>query len=298
MTDKITETWVSSPLGPKSVGQLDACLVHIYPSGPAMGKRYPLGTTNVVLGRGEGCDIRIQDHSVSRRHAQVEPTTGDYVVSDLGSTNGTFVNDVRTDGRRKLKDGDYLRVGNCIYRFLTGGNVESEYHEEIYRLTIVDGLTQLHNHRYLFDFLERELARSVRYRRPLSVLMFDLDRFKAVNDTHGHLCGDFVLRELSDRLRHTVRREDLLARYGGEEFCLVLVEAEQETATVAGERVRQTVCDRPFVFDSKSLSLTVSVGVATTYGEKDLSPAELIELADQNLYTAKRTGRNRVVAGP
>jgi diguanylate cyclase (GGDEF)-like protein len=90
----------------------------------------------------------------------------------------------------------------------------------------------------------------------------------------------------------------LLARYGGEEFCLVLVEAEQETATVAGERVRRTVCDRPFVFDSKSLSLTVSVGVATTCGEKDLSPAELIELADQNLYTAKRTGRNRVVAGP
>lgn len=296
--DRIGETWIAPPIRPRVAGAGDACLVHIYPTGPAMGRRYSLGTDAVVLGRGEGCDIRIDDHSVSRRHAQVQPTTDGFAVCDLRSTNGTFVNDAAAAGPRPLCDGDYLRVGNCIYRFLAGGNVEAEYHEEIYRLTIVDGLTQLHNHRYLFDFLERELARSVRHRRPLSVVMFDLDRFKEVNDTHGHLCGDFILREMSARLRPTVRREDLLARYGGEEFCLVLVETGPEKAARAGERVRQEVADRPFVFGSKSIALTVSVGVATTCGEAELAPLELVNLADQNLYEAKRTGRDRVVASP
>src|SRR5207244_8344348 len=114
----------------------------------------------------------------------------------------------------RLNDGDCLRVGNCIYHSLAGGNVESEYHEEIYRLTIIDGLTQIHNQRYLLDFLDRELARSNRHQRPLSLIMFDIDWFKQINDDLGHLGGDFTLRELADCVRKSsVRREDLFARY-------------------------------------------------------------------------------------
>lgn len=295
MLEKVADTTIVRPVQLKG-GCLDACLVHIYPTGPNMGRRYPLGTETILLGRGEVCDIRIQDSSVSRRHAKVEPTSNGYVVQDLGSTNGTFVNDRNSTNPLPLRDGDYVRVGNCIYRFLTGGNIENEYHEEIYRLTIMDGLTQIHNQRYLLDFLERELARSRRHRRPLSILMMDLDRFKSVNDRHGHLCGDYVLRELSNRLRHSIRREDLFARYGGEEFCLVLVETTRDEATEVAERIRSSVCSAPFRYDNLSLKITVSVGVAATDGEHDLTPADILREADDNLYIAKRNGRNRVVA--
>src|SRR5207248_1252827 len=149
-----------------------------------------------------------------------------------------------------LQDGDYLRIGNCIYRYLAGGNIEAEYHEEIYRLTILDGLTQIHNQRYLVEFLEREVARSQRHGRPLSVLMFDIDRFKSINDSFGHLCGDFVLRELAGIVRDSVRKEDLFARYGGEEFALVLVETNPEQAVFVAERLRESVADQPLRFEA------------------------------------------------
>ncbi len=113
---------------PVSKSCREACLVHIYPSGPSMGRRYTLSiSTTMLIGRGSDCAIHIDDHSVSRKHAQVEPMTDGYVASDLGSTNGTFVNDEPVE-RRLLCDGDYLRIGNCIYRFLAGGNIEAEYH--------------------------------------------------------------------------------------------------------------------------------------------------------------------------
>src|SRR6516165_2972170 len=158
----------------------------------------------------------------------------------MQSTNGTFINDVAVP-EQPLKDGDYLRVGNCIYRFLTGGNLEAEYHEEIYRLTIIDALTESHNKRYLHDFLDRELARSARYHRPLALCLFDIDHFKAINDDLGHLAGDFTLRELATCIRSLVRREELFARYGGEEFVLVLPETTLEGAQNMGERVRSMV---------------------------------------------------------
>jgi diguanylate cyclase (GGDEF)-like protein len=271
----------------------DACLVHIYPSGPSMGKRYPLSTTrSMLIGRGTDCAILIDEHSVSRKHARIEPDTQGYIAEDLGSTNGTFVND-QPIARQLLKDGDYLRVGNCIYRYLAGGNVEAEYHEEIYRLAIIDALTDVPNKRYLLEFLARELSRSTRHNRPLSVLMFDLDKFKAVNDEHGHLCGDYVLRELTLKLREVVRAEELLARYGGEEFTVVLPECTLADALTVGERLRQLVEGHTFRFDDLTVPVTISVGAASVAGEA-VTPNELLERADQKLYEAKRAGRNRV----
>ncbi len=293
MAEKITETWISTPKRLVSAVR-DACLVHIYPTGSAMGTRYPLREKPIVVGRGDDCEVRITDNSVSRRHARIEHAADGYVVSDLGSTNGTFVNDRQLDDPVVLHDGDYLRVGNCIYRYLAGGNIEAEYHEEIYRLTIQDGLTRVHNQRALGEFLDREVARSQRHHRPLSVLMFDIDKFKAINDSYGHLCGDFVLRELAECVNDTVRKEDLFARYGGEEFTLVLVETCREEAAQAGERIRSLVEAHAFRFETTPIRLTISVGVATTAGDPDISPAALLKIADDRLYQAKRTGRNRV----
>lgn len=295
MAEKVAETWITTPKRLFSAVNREACLVHIYPSGPNMGCRYPLGEQTLMLGRGEDCDIRLQDHSVSRRHARIESTPEGFFVCDQQSTNGTFVNDKQLDTSWLLQDGDYLRIGNCIYRYLAGGNIEAEYHEEIYRLTILDGLTQIHNQRYMAEFLEREVVRSQRHSRPLSVLMIDLDRFKSVNDSFGHLCGDFVLRELADIVRTSVRKEDLFARYGGEEFVLVLVETNKDEAILVAERIRESIAEHQFRFDSSPLTLTVSIGVASMSGDMTITPASLLRAADDNLYQAKRTGRNKVV---
>ncbi len=291
----ITTTWVQRQQ-PISTGRY-ACLVHIYPSGPEMGQRYSLGETPLIIGRCDDCDIPIQDRSISRNHARIDPTPDGVYVSDLVSTNGTFINDRPIKGTQVINDGDYLRVGNCIYRFLAGGNIESEYHEELYRLTIVDGLTKIHNRRYLFDFLDRELIRSARHARPLAFLLFDIDRFKAVNDKIGHLAGDFALRELSAIIRTMIRREDLFARYGGEEFAAVLVETPLEEARLFAQRLREMVERHTFRFEQQVFRVTISIGVTCTAGDTSMTTKDLIHIADRRLYEAKLAGRNRIV-GP
>jgi diguanylate cyclase (GGDEF)-like protein len=260
-----------------------------------MGERYPLGDAPLVIGRGNDCEIRINDHSVSRRHARIQPGADGHYAVDLQSTNGTFVNDVPAS-MCKLKDGDYLRVGNCIYRFLTGGNVEAEYHEEIYRLTIIDALTEINNKRYLLEFLDRELARSARHHRPLTLILIDIDLFKAINDEHGHLGGDFTLRELAACVKAVIRKEELFARYGGEEFAVVLPECKLEGGASVADRIRTIVESHVFQFEGKSFHVTISLGLASTTGDDALTPTELLRQADDKLYEAKRSGRNRVIA--
>lgn len=272
-----------------------ACLVHIYPTGPDLGKRYTL-TEDAILtvGRQEGCDIHIDDNSVSRRHAIVQAEADGFYATDLGSTNGTFVNNEKIT-RCKLKDGDHLGVGTCIYHFLTGSNIESAYHEEIYRLAIVDALTDVYNKRYFLEHLERALASANRNHRPLVLVMFDIDHFKAINDDMGHLAGDYALRELALSIKSSIRKQDLLARYGGEEFALVLPETTHKDALGMAERLRRQVEKQVFQYDNKSFTVTISLGVRGTTGDEALDLAEFIKQADENLYQAKHQGRNRVV---
>ncbi len=294
MHDSGVKTWRTLPKRPRAQAGRPL-LVHIYPTGAGLGACHNLDGLPIVIGRGTDCDIRINDGSVSRRHAQIDPVDGHYVVSDLQSTNGTYVNDVPAANVR-LQDGDYLRVGNCIYRFLAGDNVEAHYHEELYRLIIIDALTEVPNKRAMLEFLERELSRSARYNRPLALIMFDIDRFKAINDDLGHLAGDFTLRELAGVVKATVRKEEMLARYGGEEFAVVLPETTAEAAAAVAERIRGLVEAHRFTFEGKAIPLTVSLGVAATIGDESLTSVDFIRQADEKLYEAKRQGRNRVVA--
>ncbi|MBY0526024.1 MAG: GGDEF domain-containing protein [Gemmataceae bacterium] len=279
---------------PPSAGPRNACLVHIYPPGAALGSRYTLKETPTVLGRDDNCDIPINDDSVSRRHACIQPNPNGYGVIDLQSTNGTFVNDVRVT-MHQLRDGDYVKIGNGIYRFLAGGNIEAEYHEEIYRLTIIDALTDIHNKRYLLEFLGRALSCSTRYARPLALAMFDLDKFKAINDQLGHLGGDYTLRELAMRIKKAIRKEDLFARYGGEEFSVVMPETVRKDALQVAEQLRKLVERHPFEYGGHQFRVTISIGVAAITGDEWLAPTELVKQADENLYQAKKQGRNRVV---
>lgn len=295
--EKLVDTIIQHGDKPPAVYAREACLVHIYPTGPWMGTRHPLGDKPLIVGRGEDCDIRVLDTSVSRRHVRIEKVQDEFFVLDMHSTNGSFVNDTQSIAGDPIpmRDGDYLRAGNCIFRYLASGNVESDYHEEIYRLTIVDALTQIANARHFNEFLEREVLRTVRHSRPLSLVLFDIDRFKAVNDQLGHLGGDFTLRELAACVKKVVRREDQFARYGGEEFALVLIETSQKDAVLAAERVRALVEKHPFRFDDKVFNLTISLGVADCPLDGTATPRELMRRADENLYAAKRAGRNRVV---
>lgn len=295
--EKLVDTVIQRADQPPVSQNRDSCLVHIYPTGPWMGMRYPLIDKPIIIGRGDDCDIRVLDTSVSRRHARIERIKNDVFVLDMQSTNGSYVND-RTSlpgDPTLLRDGDYLRVGNCIFRFLASGNVEADYHEEIYRLTIVDALTQIANTRYFNEFLDREVLRTVRHGRPLSLVLIDIDRFKSINDQFGHLGGDFTLRELAACVKKVVRREDLFARYGGEEFAIILIETGIKEATQAAERIRQLVEKHTFRFDDKVFNLTISAGVAECPLDGTATPRELIRRADENMYAAKRSGRNRVI---
>jgi diguanylate cyclase (GGDEF)-like protein len=291
----LSKTWRTLPeIVPPPPPTGGAMLVHLYPAGPDLGSCHSLGDAPLVIGRTDECDVAVNHVSVSRRHAHIERSDDGYYVADLESTNGTYVNDTRVV-RHKLTDGDRLRIGSVIYRFLSGGNVEAHYHEEIYRLTVLDGLTEIHNKRYLLEFLERELARSTRYHRPLALALFDVDHFKQVNDRWGHLAGDAVLRELAALVKGTVRQSDLLARFAGEEFVLVLPETTREQAAGLSERLRQLVERHDFVLENRPQRITISIGVAALTGEAPLTVTALLQEADDKLYQAKNGGRNRVV---
>ncbi|MGO9838890.1 MAG: diguanylate cyclase [Polyangiaceae bacterium] len=269
----------------------DACIIVIY--GPELGKRLQLGTAPFEIGRSAKNDLFIDQESVSRHHARIVFDGRQYWLQDQKSTNGTFVNDeaIREKG---LQDGDQVRIGRSILKFMTGENVEVHYHEEIYRLMTVDGLTQAYNRRYFNEALEREFNRAQRYQRVLSLIAFDIDHFKKVNDTHGHLAGDNVLRQLAIAVKTRLRREDVFARTGGEEFGVLLPEIPLEGAMKTAEKVRRIVETMLVKHEQIEIQCTVSLGVTALEGG-EASGEDLYKRADERLYEAKQAGRNRVV---
>ena len=268
----------------------EASLVQIY--GPSLGQRYVIDSQEMVMGRDSRSEIVIDSDTVSRSHARVYVEGNRVYVQDLESTNGTRVNDLEVSAC-VLQNGDHLKIGSVIFKFITGGNAESLYHEEIYRMAIVDGLTGVPNRRYFEEFLERELARAVRYKRPLALAVIDADHFKQVNDNFGHLAGDYVLRLMARVARETTRREELFARYGGEEFVLVMPEKSAEHAHQYTEKLRGLIEGTHFEFDGETIAVTVSIGLANLTPEIR-SVSEFVQAADSALYEAKSRGRNRV----
>ena len=275
-----------------------AVLLLIYPPGPAMGRRFGLTGPEHFVGRLAELDIALEGDGLSRKHARIYQDELGWRVEDLGSTNGTFVNDVKAEPdapRHVLRDGDLLRFGVSICKFLAGDNIEAQYHEEIYRMSIQDGLTGVHNKRFFLEFMEREIAGCMRRGAPLSLIMVDIDHFKKINDTHGHLTGDAALKELCRRLKPRIRSSDLLARYGGEEFAVVLPDTPLEGAMQFAESLRALVAGEPFADGDIRIPCTISLGVAQMDASNAGPPDSLVKRADENLYEAKRSGRNRVV---
>ena len=270
------------------------CLVVIYTKEPTLlGRRFVLDSSPIRIGRGAENHIVLEGDSVSRRHAHFEQRSGAWWCVDDGSTNGSYVNDEQIMREARMGNGDRIKIGPTIFKFLSGQDVEAQYHEEIYRMTIIDGLTQVHVKRYLLEALDKELMRARRHQRELSFLMIDIDHFKKINDNAGHLAGDHVLKQLASTVRTRIRREDVFARYGGEEFAVLLPEVGLKGALLTAEKIRKVVERTSFQFDGENISVTVSLGVAQA-SKDTVEASALVRAADEKLYEAKRAGRNRI----
>jgi two-component system, cell cycle response regulator len=264
------------------------CLVII--SGGDMGRRYELGTQEVSIGRGDNCTICVSTDQVSRKHATVQHILGRYYVVDMRSTNGTFVNEQKVE-RAKLMDGDQIRVGKTVLKY-TESHVEQRYFEHAFNLASMDALTGAFNKRYFDDTFGKETQRAQQTATPLSLVLFDIDHFKKINDSFGHPAGDAVLKNVSAAVAAQLREGDALFRVGGEEFALLLSATPRDMALLAAEAVRQLIGSLVTDFMGTRITATLSLGVAELGSSE--APAALYQRADELLYAAKRGGRNRV----
>jgi two-component system, cell cycle response regulator len=250
----------------------------------------------VSFGRSPECTYPFDDPSLSREHANVVRVANDYVLKDGGSTNGTFINDTRATSAVHLRDGDRIQLGlHTMLRFALVGEQEEASLRRVYEAAIKDGLTGAFNRKYLEERLVSELAYAQRHGTVVSIVIFDVDFFKKVNDTYGHLAGDAVLRTVSTLLHQGLRTEDVVARYGGEEFVLVMRGIQGAEAIVAADRLRVLVEGTPIQFGEATIRVTASAGVACTAELAVLDRAALLGTADGRLYRAKEAGRNRVI---
>jgi diguanylate cyclase (GGDEF)-like protein len=263
-------------------------------AGASVGEMYKVEGEKTVIGRGQKAQIRLFDDGISREHAQIVIEGNRIILQDLGSTNGTFCNGLKVD-RRELVDGDKILVGSTtILKFTYHDNLDEVFQRQMYESALRDGLTKAFNKKYFTDRLESEFTFAARHGSPLALVLFDLDHFKKVNDTHGHQAGDYVLAEVSTLLSGALRAEDVFARYGGEEFAVICRGSDINQAQVVGERLRKAVEGHRFAYEKAPIPVTISVGIAVLPNPAVKDANELVALADQALYKSKNEGRNRV----
>lgn len=270
-----------------------ACLTVI--TGSAAGHVYKLAKGETIIGRTPSAAIHVVDDGVSRDHARIRHDSSGVFLDDLESRNGTFVNGARVSGSTLLREGDKIQVGrNTVLRFAYQDDLDESFHENLVSSALRDPLTKLFNKRYLLDRLDSELKFACRHNTPVSLLMLDLDHFKRINDTRGHLAGDAVLTNLAAVLTKAVRNEDVVARFGGEELAIILRAIPLDPAVLLAERLRKLVEHTVTRHGGHEVRATVSIGVAAYPATPADTVVQLMEAADRALYRAKNQGRNRV----
>ena len=260
-------------------------------SGQRLGTRTILSDVAIEIGRGSNAGLVLDADSVSRRHARIEPIGAGHRLIDLGSTNGTYVNANRVKDHI-LKDGDRLQIGKALLKYIAGGNIEGAYHEEVQRLMHFDALTGVHNKRHFDENLR--IATTAGHSGSVSLIVLDIDHFKKVNDTFGHMAGDAVLCATANVVKQTASPDYLFARVGGEEFAVLCPNTALPIAQLCADKIRAAVAENLPTFEDKSLPVTVSLGVAEFKPGSDASAEALFGRADEKLYQAKNSGRNRV----
>jgi diguanylate cyclase (GGDEF)-like protein len=269
-----------------------ACLVFL--SGPVMGHTVSLTEAPKEVGRADDADIVISDEGVSRRHARFYLRDKGAHVEDLDSSNGVYVNGKRIERFHHLEQGDKITLGTAtILKFTYHDQIDEDFQQRLLESAINDPLTGVHNRAFFDQKLVNEFEYAVRHKDTLGLILFDLDYFKEVNDTYGHLAGDAVLEQFGELVREAVREEDFVARYGGEEFAMIGRGLSTQAAFRAAERLRTLVADAQFEHDGVEIQVTISAGVVS-YPEFDAEIAsDMIQAADQALYRSKDKGRNR-----
>jgi len=297
-------TPVSSATRPVDAIALQAALpdraLLIEMSGASAGRVHVLDGTEFTIGRGTHCSLVFPDATLSRTHAVIVRDGNDFFLEDLKSTNGTFLNHRRVH-RSRLRHGDAIRLGSGVrIQFQRVTREEEQVLVRLYESSVRDGLTGVFNRRHLEERLQAECAFAARHGTDLAVLLFDLDHFKQINDQHGHLAGDEVLRRVAEVVSGQIRREDVFARYGGEEFVLLVRNVPVRSALSLAQRLRARIEAMEVAFEGVALRITVSIGVASLQScVPPVTPARLLARADEALYHAKESGRNRVAAaGP
>lgn len=268
-------------------------------TGTHKGKIYTLDMIKRVdIGRGKDCELSVQDPSVSRRHVEIFVTSdGACFIKDLKSTNGTNVNGDKVEDVTQLETGDRIQLGEeTIIRFSIVPHEEAKAQLDIYNRATTDPLTGAYNRRHFFENLDRELALQRRAKElGVGVILFDVDHFKKVNDTFGHIAGDQVLVEISNRVRDCIRTEDIFSRYGGEEFALLIRNENKDGLIKLAERLRAAMESSPVNFDGQEIQFRISLGITFVQGATAHDSEQILQIADEALYDAKKKGRNQWV---
>lgn len=271
-----------------------AIVVLIGPPG-YVGKQYPITASDIVIGRSVESQVYIDDKSLSRSHAKFAVNASEVSVIDLGSTNKTIVNGqvIPPLASCLLKNNDQIKTGNVIFKFLEKGSIEAMTNAAMYERAQKDALTGAHSKGALLEKGPEAMKRSEVLNEPFSLVTFDIDHFKKINDSHGHPGGDYVLKELCRIIiTKLIRANDFFARYGGEEFVLLLSGSPTKTAAEVAERIRQTIEAHEFIWENKKIPVTISVGVATKL-PNETEWTQIYDRADKALYQSKQGGRNR-----
>lgn len=196
---------------------------------------------------------------------------------------------------RESSNGGLGKSINNVYIIVQDVTELVAYEQKLIEMNMRDGLTGILNRRYIDTYLKNEFSRHKRYSRPMGFILFDIDFFKKVNDNYGHQCGDYVLQNVASRINSIIRNVDSLGRYGGEEFCCILPETNLESSLLLAERFRLVISEEKFTYEEFTLDVTISLGVSEIR-EDIKTHEELLKKADDALYKAKGTGRNKVVA--
>ncbi|HEY8357153.1 MAG TPA: GGDEF domain-containing protein [Ramlibacter sp.] len=272
--------------------QKPACLLVV--GGEFNGSIFDLAPGENAVGRNPECAISLDVDGVSRRHCVVSVSQDEVAVTDLGSANGTYLNDRKIEATTVLKRGDVIKISTSALKYLPAGDPDRLTYDKLRAEATTDGLTQCVNKAHFHQLLAGAVKKCKVTGRPLTLAVFDLDHFKKLNDGHGHDAGDFVLSEMARLIRETgLRAGDVFARYGGEEFCILLPDTNLDQGRDAAERIRQSIERHAFIYDGQRLAVTASIGVAD-HGDGVATATDLFKRADAAVYRSKQQGRNRV----
>jgi two-component system, cell cycle response regulator len=261
------------------------------------GKTYHFSQESIRIGRTpKTTTIAVNDPKVSKIHCEISAVkTNDLeqiVIKDLGSTNGTYVNGESVQ-QRILIPGDKISLGETVFRFSYNDEIEEEYHSKLFTFAATDALTGLYNRRYVINELENQLKIARRNKRVFSIVIMDIDDFKQINDSYGHSAGDEFLKKLAFIMNHSLREQDIPGRVGGEEFLIILPETAMEGAFQLANRIRERVAESELIYKNFSIKTTISAGISQY--KADIDSQTLYQLADQALYKAKQSGKNKII---